>query len=106
MTEKIELVHTELLKLIDIACAEDCCINFDLHQDNDKPADFMFYESWDSRDLWQTNMSVSHLAAYMEATDGAVEGFTLNEMTIIGLASPHPKEARHESYRIHRKRSD
>jgi quinol monooxygenase YgiN len=44
----------------------------------------MFYENWESRELWQTHMGAPHLAAYMEATDGAVEEFTLNEMTIIG----------------------
>jgi hypothetical protein len=34
-----------------------------------------------SRELWQTHMSAPHLAAYRAATDGAVETFTLNEMT-------------------------
>ena len=34
-----------------------------------------------SRELWQTHMRAPHLAAYREATDGAVETFTLNEMT-------------------------
>jgi len=29
-------------------------------------------------------MAAPHLAAYMEATDGAVEAFTLNEMRVIG----------------------
>ncbi|MEO1610025.1 MAG: antibiotic biosynthesis monooxygenase, partial [Pseudomonadota bacterium] len=25
----------------------------DLHQDNENPAHFMFYENWESRELWQ-----------------------------------------------------
>ena len=29
-------------------------------------------------------MNAPHLAAYMAATEGAVETFTLNEMTIVG----------------------
>ena len=82
--DKIDLVKAELLKLIDITRAEEGCINYDLHQDNDNPAHFLFYENWESRELWQTHMCSPHLAAYMEATDGAVEEFTLNEMTIIG----------------------
>ena len=82
--DKIDLVKSELLKLIDITRAEEGCINYDLHQDNDNPAHFLFYENWESRELWQTHMGAPHLAAYMAATDGAVEGFTLNEMTIIG----------------------
>lgn len=82
--DKIDLVKAELLKLIDITRAEDGCITYDLHQDNEAPAHFMFYETWESRDLWQTHMGAPHLAAYMAATDGAVAEFTLNEMTVIG----------------------
>ena len=82
--DKIELVKSELLKLIDITRSEAGCINYDLHQDNENPAHFMFYENWESRDLWQTHMNAPPLAAYMGAPDGAVEEFTLNEMSIIG----------------------
>jgi quinol monooxygenase YgiN len=82
--DKIELVKSELLKLIDLTRAENGCIDYDLHQDNDNPAHFMFYENWESRDLWQVHMNAPHLAAYMDATEGAVAEFTLNEMTVIG----------------------
>ncbi len=82
--DKIELVKAELQKLIPITRAEDGCIQYDLHQDDEDPAHFMFYENWQNRDLWQSHMSAPHLAAYMAATEGAVEAFTLNEMTIVG----------------------
>lgn len=82
--DKIDLVKGELIKLIDTTRAEEGCINYDLHQDNDNPAHFVFYENWESRELWQTHMSAQHLAAYLEATEGAVAEFTLNEMTVIG----------------------
>ena len=82
--DQIDLVRVELEKLIAVTRAEAGCINYDLHQDNDNPAHFMFYEIWESRELWQTHMSAPHLAAYMEATDGAVAEFSLNEMTQIG----------------------
>ncbi len=82
--DQIDLVKAELGKLIAITRAEAGCINYDLHQDNDNSAHFMFYEIWASRELWQTHMSAPHLAAYMEATDGAVAEFSLNEMTQIG----------------------
>ncbi|WP_375749182.1 putative quinol monooxygenase [Vibrio sp. HN007] len=81
--DKIELVKAELLKLIDITRAEEGCINYDLHQDNEDPKHFLFYENWESRELWQTHMGNQHLKEYMEATEGAVEVFTLNEMTQI-----------------------
>ncbi len=43
----------------------------------------MFYETWESRELWQAHMNAPHLAAYQEATDGRVAEFTLHEMTKI-----------------------
>lgn len=79
--EKRELVKAELLKLIDITRAEEGCINYDLHQDNDNQNLFLFYENWTNRDLWQKHMQNNHLADYMKATDGAVDEFFLNEMT-------------------------
>lgn len=82
--DQIDLVKTELMKLIDTTRAEEGCINYDLHQDNENPAHFMFYENWETRELWQTHMGAPHLAAYMQATDGAVAEFTLNEMSAIG----------------------
>lgn len=82
--DKIELVKAELLKLIEITRAEAGCINYDLHQDNENPAHFMFYENWETRELWQAHMGNQHLQDYMAATNGAVAEFTLNEMTHIG----------------------
>lgn len=82
-SDKIDLVKAELEKLIAITRAEAGCIQYDLHQDNDNPGHFMFYENWESRELWQTHMNAQHLSDYMSATEGAVEAFTLNEMTII-----------------------
>ncbi|KXI21260.1 putative quinol monooxygenase [Photobacterium sanguinicancri] len=82
--DKIDLVKSELVKLINTTRAEEGCINYDLHQDNENKAHFTFYENWTSRELWQTHMANSHLADYMAATEGAVASFTLNEMTKIG----------------------
>ncbi len=82
--DRIDLVKAELLKLIETTRSENGCINYDLHQDNENPAHFMFYENWESRELWQIHMNAPHLAAYMTATEGAVAEFTLNEMTVIG----------------------
>jgi quinol monooxygenase YgiN len=81
--DKIALVKAELEKLVDITRAEDGCINYDLHQDNESPAHFMFYENWVSRELWQAHMGAQHLQDYMAATEGAVDEFMLNEMTVI-----------------------
>jgi len=83
-SDQIDLVKAELLKLIATTRAEKGCLNYDLHQDNEEPAHFLFYENWESRELWQAHMGSQHLKDYMAATDGAVAEFTLSEMTRIG----------------------
>ena len=83
-SDKINLVKTELEKLIAPTLAEAGCINYDLHQDNENPAHFLFFENWESRELWQAHMGAPHLADYLKATEGAVAEFTVHEMSQIG----------------------
>jgi quinol monooxygenase YgiN len=80
-SNQVQLVKSELEKLVPITRGEQGCLQYDLHQDNTNPAHFVFYENWESRELWQTHMNAPHLAAYMTNTEGAVTEFTLNEMT-------------------------
>ncbi|TWT54024.1 putative monooxygenase [Rubripirellula amarantea] len=82
--DHINAVKAELEKLIPITRDEEGCLQYDLHQDNENPSHFMFYENWESRERWQTHMNNQHLKDYMAATDGMVEELTLNEMTHIG----------------------
>lgn len=81
--DKIELVKSELLKLVAPTLKEEGCLQYDLHQDNEEQHIFLFFENWESRDLWQKHMKNDHLKAYQEATEGAVENFVLNEMSFI-----------------------
>ncbi|BDS05997.1 antibiotic biosynthesis monooxygenase [Oceaniferula spumae] len=80
-SDKVDLVKAELIKLIAPTLAEQGCIDYDLHQDNENPAHFMFYENWESRDLWQLHMENQHLKDFSKATEGAIEDVTLHEMT-------------------------
>ena len=81
--DQIDLVKAELLKLIDTTRAEKGCINYDLHQDNENPSHFLFYENWESRDRWQAHMDNQHLKDFLSATEGALAELTINEMTHI-----------------------
>ena len=81
--DRIDLVKSELLKLIEPTLKESGCIQYALHQDNENPAIFLFYESWESRALWQEHMNSAHLTKFLKATDGAIASFTVNEMTKI-----------------------
>ena len=81
--DQIDLIKSELIKLIEPTRSEEGCIQYDLHQDNENPEIFFFYENWESRELWQNHMNNDHLAAYMQATEGAVENFVVHEMSMI-----------------------
>lgn len=82
--DQVELVKSELNKLIAPTRAEEGCINYDLHEDNEDPSHFLFFENWESRELWLAHMEMPHIEAYKTATEGAVKHFTLHEMTHIG----------------------
>ena len=81
--DKIDLVKTALIKLIGTTRSEAGCINYDLHQDNEDPASFLFYENWESRELWMAHMGNEHINQFNSATQGAIDGFSLSEMTKI-----------------------
>ena len=80
-SDKIDLVKAELEKLVDPTRAEEGCLQYDLHQDNKNPAHFMFFENWATYDTWQAHMTTPHIIAYMAAVDGAIDDFTVYEMT-------------------------
>ncbi len=77
------LLRSELEKLVPVTRAEAGCLQYDLHADNENPGFFLFYENWESRELWQDHMKAPHLAAFRQATEGAVANLVLNEMTKI-----------------------
>ncbi|WP_340156468.1 putative quinol monooxygenase [uncultured Winogradskyella sp.] len=81
--EHRDFVKAELLKLLDVTRAEEGNISYDLHQDNENPNFFLFYEKWVNRELWQKHMNNKYLAHYLKVTEGKVDEFILNEMTEI-----------------------
>ncbi len=81
---KSTLVKEALLKLIAPTRAEKGCIDYILHQDNQNPNLFLFYETWENHDLWQAHMQTPHILEYLKVTEGAIEDFTVHEMTLIG----------------------
>ncbi len=81
--EKRELVRQSLLNLIPPTLKEEGCLNYDLHQDNENPDRFFFYENWESRALWLNHNDSDHIAAHRKATEGAVAEVIIHEMTLI-----------------------
>ena len=81
--DHIEQVKTALKNLIPDTLQETGCLQYDLHQNNNNPAHFLFYEKWESRELWQKHMNAAHIKAFQTSTEGVIVEARLYEMTSI-----------------------
>jgi quinol monooxygenase YgiN len=79
----IEAVKAELLKLVVPTRKESGCIEYSLHQDNQDPAVFLFYETWDSDASLEEHKNTDHYKAYVRALDGLIADKVVNKMTRI-----------------------
>jgi len=81
--DQVEFVKSELFKLVEKTRAEEGCVQYDLHQDNHHPQQFLFFENWTTRELWQAHIASQHIADYKAATADAIESVIISEMTQI-----------------------
>ncbi len=80
----VEFVKTEACKMLAPTRAEVGCIKYVLNQDNQNPCTFIFYEEWETRELWLEHMQSKHLIEYRESIKDHVESVQLHEMTCLG----------------------
>jgi quinol monooxygenase YgiN len=81
--ETLQNARRELLKLIVPTREEEGCIHYSLHQDNDDPTLFIFYEIWESQACLEQHMESDHFKAHLKATAGLIEEKAVHKMTII-----------------------
>lgn len=81
--ESVENVKTEMIKLITPTRKEYGCIEYNLHQDNNDPAVFIFYETWESPACLKSHMNTEHFKNYVNATGRLVEKLDVHKMTRI-----------------------
>mmetsp|Transcript_20392 Transcript_20392/g.37907 ORF Transcript_20392/g.37907 Transcript_20392/m.37907 type:complete len:102 (+) Transcript_20392:62-367(+) len=79
--DQVEVVKSELMKLVPITLAEEGCLQYDLHQDNKEPTHFLIFENWASKELWEKHMANQHLKDFVANTEGMLEVFNVSEMT-------------------------
>ena len=77
-------VHEMLKNLIPPTTAEEGCIDYKMHVDNEKPGFFMFYENWATRELWLRHMESPHIIAHQADSKGLIASVVLHEMTPAG----------------------
>ncbi|ASG68942.1 antibiotic biosynthesis monooxygenase [Francisella halioticida] len=73
-------VKKELLKLVEITRNEKGCLHYQLHQDNDDELHFMFYETWETKDLLQQHLSSNHMKSYIKATNNMISSLQITKM--------------------------
>ncbi len=78
-----ESLKGELLKLIAPTRKENGCLEYTLHQDNDDPAVFMFYETWESQACLEAHMQTEHFRSYVAAVDAVLAEKSVFKMTRI-----------------------
>lgn len=77
---QVERAKEALKGLIAPTLAEAGCIQYDLHQDHENSAVFLFYERWETRELWQDHMNSAHIKAFLESTEDALASVAVHEM--------------------------
>lgn len=65
ITEAKALLHS----LLSPTREEEGCINYDLHQDLEKPTHFFLYENWTDKRFLDKHLESSHLQAFFEQQD-------------------------------------
>jgi quinol monooxygenase YgiN len=77
---RVEDLKRELLRLVAPTRVEDGCINYDLHQDKENPATFVFYENWTSKEALDKHLQSPHILNYLEREDELLEGWALQKL--------------------------
>ena len=81
--EKLDEVKSAVLKLIEPTRKEQGCIQYDLHQENEKAEVFIFVENWENQALWEAHMQSEHLQSFIKETEGLLVELTVHQMNQI-----------------------
>lgn len=57
--------------------AEQGCVTYDLHRSHEDAGVFIFYETWDTRPLWEAHMNSPHLVAFSAEQGEVTESWDL-----------------------------
>ncbi|QEM67487.1 antibiotic biosynthesis monooxygenase [Geobacter sp. FeAm09] len=79
--EAAEEVKNELLKVRGPTRREEGCLGYDLHRDNENPAEFIMYESWKDGAHLERHMDSPHFNALITAIDDLTEELTVSKLT-------------------------
>ena len=81
--EFLASVKISLLNLIVPTRQENGCIDYILQQDNEDPAVFVFYETWENQVSLEQHLQSDHYRAHAKAVHGMIEDKEVLTMTRI-----------------------
>ncbi len=77
----VETAKCELLKLVAPTRREAGCLDYHLHQDNADPAQFVFFERWESPAQLQQHMQSAHFKHFQTASADSIATVAVQELT-------------------------
>lgn len=80
---KVKFVKSELLKLLEPTRKEKGCVQYDLHQDLENPSIFMFYEIWETKELWLEHDTNPNVINFVKTIEDSVYKITHNKLTLL-----------------------
>ncbi len=83
-TDKIDLVKSEVIKLVKPTIKEEGCLQYILHQDIERPEIFIFIEKWENGVLCEKHMRNRHAQEFIKATDGLLANIDISKMRTLG----------------------
>ncbi len=81
--EAVEKVRAEALKMVEPTRQEPGCIEYRLHQDNEDPSIFLFYENWENLSCLEQHIKSAHYQSYVAAVGDLLSEKIVYKMTEI-----------------------
>ena len=79
--EFLSSVKSSLMNLIAPTRQEEGCIDYILHQENEDPLVFVFYETWENLASLENHLQSDHYKAHAQAVHGMIEDKEVFKMT-------------------------
>ena len=83
--EFLSSVKSSLQNLIVPTRLEDGCMDYILHQDNEDPAVFVFYETWENLACLENHLQSDHYIAHAKTVKGMIEDKEVFKMTRVDI---------------------
>jgi quinol monooxygenase YgiN len=77
-------LRAELLALVAPTRAEDGCVNYDLHESNETPGLFFFYENWTTAASLARHLDTQHIKKMLgQTSDLLAEPIEIHQLTML-----------------------